>query len=272
MTHSATSVPKNQKCSEAMEIKLKNELTNQQLSGQYTDAYYKVFLKRPMALKVYGISSDETSDYLSMSMRPSGNSDSAGTCDNDVGVPFLRQSKYQSLSSKLEESKKVLWETGGTNAITGGYFSVGVHAPHLVAKGWWYVHVHFAPKQRNDTVMYSIGARSGMDACQIPRPRDLHICGDHVTYPTLGVQWRHTERSPGIGSGQTKGCMKALAQAWCYQTFFKCGIDGIGIKPCSSACTDLQDECPKCPANEYTGEKCANSLTMEMDGDKKIMT
>ena len=113
MTHSAIPVPKNQKCSEALEIKVKNELSDQQLSGQYTDAYYKVFLKKPMALKVYGISSDETSDYLSMSMRPSETSDSAGTCDNDVGVPFLRQSKYQSISSKLEEAKKVLWETGG---------------------------------------------------------------------------------------------------------------------------------------------------------------
>ena len=49
--------------------------------------------------------------------------------------------------------------------------------------------------------------------------------------------------------------MKALTQAWCYQTFFKCGMDGIGIKPCSSACTDLQDECPKCPTDAYTGEK-----------------
>jgi hypothetical protein len=247
--------PTNEKCSKAIEITEGGDLENQRLSQEYTEAYYKIYLGKPMALKVYGFSSSVTSDYLSMSMRPSVSSDSTGTCDDSAGVPFVKKSEYESISSRLEESKKMLWETGGTNTINGGYFSVGVHAPHLVAKGWWYVHVHFEPKHKNDTVNFSMGAYLGMDACQVPNPSDLHICGDHVTYPTLGVQWRHAERSPGVGSGQSKGCMKALTQAWCYQTFFKCGMDGIGIKPCSSACTDLQDECPKCPTDAYTGEK-----------------
>ena len=51
--------------------------------------------------------------------------------------------------------------------------------------------------------------------------------------------------------------MDALTQAWCYQLFYKCdeSNNGVGIKPCPSACTDIQDNCPKCTIDEYTGER-----------------
>ena len=100
--------PTNEKCSKAIEITEGGDLENQRLSQEYTEAYYKIYLGKPMALKVYGFSSSVTSDYLSMSMRPSVSSDSTGTCDDSAGVPFVKKSEYVESSFLDSVNKRIV--------------------------------------------------------------------------------------------------------------------------------------------------------------------
>ncbi len=227
-----------------------NPLTSADIS-----AYYKVYLPEPSALKISLFTDhDENADALTMYL--------SHGCDstNNIGISDNANS-YTKHATIFEESKLSLYKSGGKDEINGGYFAVGVNAPHLVKVGWWYVRINFKPNGVNSTtiksITYSLHAVKGMDACKQPAYGDLHICGKYVNYKTLSVEWRHLEKTPLIGSGQSKECMDALTQAWCYQLFYKCddSNNGVGIKPCPSACSDIQDQCPKCSIDEYTGER-----------------
>ena len=250
------------KCMSAREIaagKVFDEETA--LTSLQGSAYYKIFLPEAAALKVSLYTDhDEDGEALAIFLRHG--------CDatNDVGIPDTPE-VYTKYSLLLEESKTMLQKSGGTNEINGGYYDVGVNSPHLVQSGWWYVRVNFNPTTVNSTIVksikYSLSPVIGTDACQKPKYGDLHVCGKYVNFKTLGVQWRHLERAPMVGEGYSNECMEALLQAWCYQLFYKCDENnhGIGIKPCPSACTDIQEQCPKCVIDEKTGirSECSTS-------------
>ena len=232
------------------------------LTNMGKSAYYKIYLSKPAALKVSLFTDhDENADALSLYLRHG--------CDatNNIGISDV-STAYTKHSTIFEESKEKLYKSGGKDEINGGYFAVGVNAPHLVQEGWWYVRVNFKPDEGNNnnnsssttsvkSIKYSLHPVTGMNACKQPNYGDLHICGKYVNYQTLSVEWRHLEQTPLIGSGQSNDCMDALTQAWCYQLFYKCdeSNNGVGIKPCPSACTDIQDNCPKCTIDEYTGQR-----------------
>ena len=148
-----------------------------------------------------------------------------------------------------EENQKALWID---DTIGGGYYEVGVSAPHLVAQDTWFVRVTAKAAQTFD-IETSVGAAACVtptyDSENLPANM-LTRCAKHVQYPTLGVELQAREgvapvQSPCPGLPRSEcPCMDAVLEAWCKQVFYKCDANGVGVRPCPTVCGGIQRHCP----------------------------
>ena len=196
-----------------------------------------------------------------------------GSC---LGVPFGHywssrggggaaggRSRWQTapaFAASAEGSQRALWNAAYNDqqrADSGWMFDVGVHDPALLARHGlqWFVAVQHAKapgaSNPNTKTEFRIFANTGASACTGTAGPAAGVdaqcfpagggAAAVVPYSTLYSNLGHRGLLPpaveAIGSA---ACRAAATRVWCAQTHYKCGADGLAVKPCPLLCLQMQ--------------------------------
>jgi len=163
--------------------------------------------------------------------------------------------------------------------LQSGIYTVGVHAKDLLEANpsrIWYLGV----KDIHDgdiEVDFRVKAYVGESACTDTGTNVIQEYGDtscapYINYPTLDANIGGRASLPTIAEtvAQSTTCSRdSMLQVWCQQMYYKCGPNGVGIKPCPSVCSPLQQSwlagaahgCAALPANS---SKALNSAICQL--------